>query len=408
MVMVVDRRRAARRGLPSYLPVTSGASDAPDVLDSDDEDWDDEDDGPNWRRRLWVLAAAAIAGGAVFATSRGLGHHQPDGIQVNDLATANAPEVVPAFTAKPVVLPYGNGASSAPPAAATTSAAGTSAPGLPGRFVASLPGGLTTPLPHPFVATVGIGVPTRLTTTLKQIPTRALAAYVNAASTANKQVPGCNLGWTTLAGVGYVASNHGQSSKPPIYGPLLDGKHGVAWPDSDQGKLDGNAQWDRAVGPMMLMPATWVQFGIDGNKDKTKDPQNIDDSALTAADYLCAVSPALDQPANLVQALYSYDHSFSFVRAVLTVAGEYAGVSPVSMGINLVPPDTSTMTISPSPVPKPSVAPPPRKPKPTPARTTPPAPAPTPTSAAPSPFPSPSAPSPTASDSSSPVPTVGD
>jgi membrane-bound lytic murein transglycosylase B len=44
----------------------------------------------------------------------------------------------------------------------------------------------------------------------------------------------------------------------PIYGIPLDGRDGVAVVrDTDHGKLDGDPNFDRAVGPMQFIPSTW-------------------------------------------------------------------------------------------------------------------------------------------------------
>src|SRR5687767_9098537 len=58
--------------------------------------------------------------------------------------------------------------------------------------------------------------------------------------------------------------------------------------DTDGGVLDGDARWDRAVGPMRFIPSTWQLVGRDGNGDGIADPFSIDDAALSAAAYLCA------------------------------------------------------------------------------------------------------------------------
>lgn len=204
-------------------------------------------------------------------------------------------------------------------------------------------------------------IPKSLTVRAQQIPSRVLSAYVSAAKTIDRAQPSCHLRWYELAGIGYIESGHAHSggseskhwngvANPPIFGPLLDGSSGVSWHDTDGGRLDHNAQWERAVGPMQFMPTTWAVWGADGNRDRHEDPQQIDDATLAAAGYLCTGGgSSLDQISHLIAAVYSYNHSYAYVRAVLTVASEYAGISPNALGVDKVPPDPGT---KPKPKPK--------------------------------------------------------
>ena len=57
-------------------------------------------------------------------------------------------------------------------------------------------------------------------------------------------------------------------ARPSIVGVRLDGSPGLAEiPDTDGGHLDGDAAYDRAVGPMQFLPATWARYGADGDGD---------------------------------------------------------------------------------------------------------------------------------------------
>ena len=166
------------------------------------------------------------------------------------------------------------------------------------------------------------------------IPARALRAYVNAASAANHSAPGCGIGWNTVAAVGFVESHHGAygggsltpagQASGPLVGPSLDGNGFAVITDTDAGVLDGDARWDRAVGPMQFIPTTWELAGRDGNGDGKADPFNIDDAALSAAGYLCADGRDLTAANGWTEAIYSYNQSDSYVDQVRDHAISYA------------------------------------------------------------------------------------
>jgi membrane-bound lytic murein transglycosylase B len=168
------------------------------------------------------------------------------------------------------------------------------------------------------------------------IPSRALAGYASAAISLAKEQPSCGLSWNTLAAIGAVESSHGthndrrllDSGLPsdPIRGPALNGDGLGMIRDSDNGVWDGDAAWDRAIGPMQFIPATWRRWGADGNADGTADPNQIDDAALAAGRYLCA-SGSLRSPSGWRAAIYSYNHSDAYVDKVAGVANSYAADS---------------------------------------------------------------------------------
>jgi len=132
------------------------------------------------------------------------------------------------------------------------------------------------------------------------IPARALAAYAGAALLTAEVNPDCAIPWNTLAGLGAVESDHGRhagsrigpdgTAEPGIFGVALDGGGTDTVTDSDDGAIDGDAVHDRAVGPLQLIPESWRNWGYDGNGDGAVDPQNIDDAAVAAANYLCRAS----------------------------------------------------------------------------------------------------------------------
>lgn len=184
-----------------------------------------------------------------------------------------------------------------------------------------------------------VGVPTldpawlASTAEASGVPETALRAY----ATAQLQVDrSCALGWTTLAGIGWVESQHGTlgdrilqtdgHSSSLILGPELNGKGEVAaipaTPESSA--WHGNARWDHAVGPMQFIPTTWSTWAADGDGDGVSDPNDLDDAALAAANYLCADGHDLTTGQGWADAIFSYNHAQSYVDAVHAAATAYA------------------------------------------------------------------------------------
>ncbi|MFE8885581.1 lytic transglycosylase domain-containing protein [Pseudarthrobacter enclensis] len=166
------------------------------------------------------------------------------------------------------------------------------------------------------------------------IPERALRAYVAAVTAAHDSSPQCGIGWNTLAAIGSVESDHGRhgggslnvagQATGQVVGPSLDGAGFAAIKDTDRGVLDGDAEWDHAVGPMQFIPSTWDYAGRDGNGDGVADPFNIDDAALSAAGYLCARGGDLTTSRGWTAAIYAYNQSDAYLQEVRQRAVRYA------------------------------------------------------------------------------------
>jgi len=74
-----------------------------------------------------------------------------------------------------------------------------------------------------------------------------------------------------------------------------------------------------ALGWMQFMPATWTDWGTDGNGDGTKDPYNPWDAIVAAARYL----KASGAPGNWHDAVFAYNHAEWYVQDVLRDAKKF-------------------------------------------------------------------------------------
>ena len=168
------------------------------------------------------------------------------------------------------------------------------------------------------------------------IPSAALFAYWRAAQLVNRSDPGCHVTWALIAAVGRVESNHGRIdgnilsehgiAKPGIFGPPLDGVNGtVLVRDSDDGVLDHDTTYDRAVGPMQFVPSAWYAVGADVDGDGVANPQDIYDAATGAGVYLCAGDYDLSTPDGQRAAVYNYNHSDGYATLVLSIMDSYLG-----------------------------------------------------------------------------------
>ena len=173
------------------------------------------------------------------------------------------------------------------------------------------------------------------------IPSSALQAYSRAQQVLSKADPTCNLPWTLVAAIGRVESNHGRHggnvltsdgiARPGIFGPRLDGASTAKISDSDGGELDGDSTFDRAVGPMQFIPGTWRTVGVDGDGDGVRNPQDIDDAAMSAGVYLCSGATNLTNASDLNSAILRYNHSQSYADLVLSIAKAYGDGSWIAV-----------------------------------------------------------------------------
>ncbi len=179
-----------------------------------------------------------------------------------------------------------------------------------------------------------------------QIPAMALSAYRNAEQKMNETNPECGISWNLLAGIGRIESMHANggatdargTALQPIYGPTLDG----SLPGNEvivQSSTPERIIYARAMGPMQFLPGTWSRYAADGDGDGKADPQNLYDSTLSAARYLCSGGLNLRDQSNVMSAILRYNNSMPYARNVLGWAAAYAtGVAPVDLPPMVGPP----------------------------------------------------------------------
>ena len=87
---------------------------------------------------------------------------------------------------------------------------------------------------------------------------------------------------------------------------------------------------------MQFIPSTWASSGRDGDGDGVADPNDIDDAALAAADYLCGPG-GVGSPTAMAAAIFRYNPSSYYVALVTSFAegfgsGSFAIPSPPAPG----------------------------------------------------------------------------
>ena len=172
-----------------------------------------------------------------------------------------------------------------------------------------------------------------------RIPAMALSAYRNAERMMAAASPGCGVSWNLLAGIGRIESMHANGGATdargtavrPIYGPTLDG----TLPGNEvivQSRAADRVSYARAMGPMQFLPGTWSRYASDGDGDGKAEVQNLYDSSLAAARYLCSGGLNLRDQGQVMSAILRYNNSIAYARNVLGWAAAYAtGVVPVDL-----------------------------------------------------------------------------
>ena len=95
------------------------------------------------------------------------------------------------------------------------------------------------------------------------------------------------------------------------------------------------------MGPMQFLPGTWSRYASDGDGDGKAEVQNLFDSSLAAARYLCSGGMNLRDQSHVMAAILRYNNSVAYARNVLGWAAAYAtGVVPVDL-----PPITGSVPV---------------------------------------------------------------
>jgi hypothetical protein len=189
------------------------------------------------------------------------------------------------------------------------------------------------------------------------IPGAVFAGYLHAETVLAMTAPRCHLEWPVVAAVGYAVSGHARGGQVDsggrtvarLVGPRLTGSFGLLTiPDTDRGRWDGDMSWDRAVGPMQIVPSIWRRY----SEPDRADPDSVGDSAVTAGRYLCAGGADLSQPAELRAAIARYCASELFVASVLATERDYRALTRArpTFGQGASPRTLGASPVSPTPV----------------------------------------------------------
>jgi murein DD-endopeptidase MepM/ murein hydrolase activator NlpD len=125
---------------------------------------------------------------------------------------------------------------------------------------------------------------------------------------------------------------------PPFLLPIFQAAgtaYGIPWQvlaainevETDYGR-DLSVSSAGAEGWMQFLPSEWAQYGIDANGDGWEDPYNPADAIFAAARYLRAAGG----DTNIRAAVFSYNHSQSYVESVMLRAQLLGGTPSELLG----------------------------------------------------------------------------
>jgi len=131
-----------------------------------------------------------------------------------------------------------------------------------------------------------------------QIPPQYLTLYTKAAQTCS------GLPWEILAAIGTIESGNGTSAASDVHGPA-----GAGSPE----------------GPMQFEASTFDMYAVRADKQQALSPYDPADAIYTAAKMLCVNGAKGGSQTGINDAIYSYNHSWSYVDQVVSLAEKYAG-----------------------------------------------------------------------------------
>ena len=183
--------------------------------------------------------------------------------------------------------------------------------------------------------------------TVADIPTPALAAYQRATTVINSADDRCHLDWELVAALGKVLTDHGRAhgseldaegvARPAVVGQRLTGRHGTPRvADTDAGLLDNDSKLDRAVGPMLLLPAVWSVVSVDADSDGRRNPQDVEDAALGAAVFLCAGPGDFRNASHVRSEVRRYHSGAGYIRSVFGVRAAYRDAEPLTTTVSVL------------------------------------------------------------------------
>jgi murein DD-endopeptidase MepM/ murein hydrolase activator NlpD len=125
---------------------------------------------------------------------------------------------------------------------------------------------------------------------------------------------------------------------PPFLLPIFQAAgtaYGIPWQvlaainevETDYGR-DLSVSSAGAEGWMQFLPSEWAQYGVDANGDGWEDPYNPADAIFAAARYLRAAGGST----NIKAAIFSYNHSQSYVESVMLRAQLLGGTPSELLG----------------------------------------------------------------------------
>ena len=135
---------------------------------------------------------------------------------------------------------------------------------------------------------------------------------------------------------------------PPFLLPIYQAagiEYGVRWEvlaaineiETDYGR-NLNVSSAGALGWMQFIPSSWKMYGVDANRDGSKDPYNPVDAIFAAARYLKAAGADRD----LRRAIFAYNHADWYVDTVLMRARLIGGL-PADLVGSLERPDAGAL-----------------------------------------------------------------